>query len=208
MYEISCDMCMDLMPLVRDGVASPDSVAAVERHIAGCDRCRVLFHDDPLPEGDEMAGMNRAIKRVKTVSTICLWVLLLTGILLCELVMQGSSLFFLIVAGSIWWLGRYILRRDAGMVGRLIAFVLIVALVAGILWTFNTIYGNPITKDTAKEAVQEYLEEVYPGKSLYIESVTHNMSAGSYEAWIAGKDGGFMVSWRDGRILYDTFGES
>ena len=135
-------------------------------------------------------------------------VLLLAGILLCELVMQGSSLFFLIVAGSIWWLGRYILRRDAGVVKRLTAVALIVVLVAGILWTFNAIYGNPITKDTAKEAVQEYLEEAYPGKSLYIESVSHNMSAGSYEAQVEGEDGGFMVSWRDGRILYDTFGES
>ncbi|MBQ7001389.1 MAG: zf-HC2 domain-containing protein [Oscillospiraceae bacterium] len=208
MYEISCDMCMDLIPLVKDGVASQDSMAAVEGHIAGCDRCRALFDDAPLPEGDEMAGMNRAIKRVKTVSTICLWVLLLAGILLCELVMQGSSLFFLMVAGSIWWLGWHALRKDAGVIKRLVSIVMMVLLVAFTLWTFNEIYGNPITKNTAKEAVQEYLEAVYPGKDLYIESVSHNMSAGSYEADIAGKDGGFYVSWRDGKILYDTFGES
>ena len=90
---------------------------------------------------------------------------------------------------------------------KLASAALAVLLVVCTLWTFNEIYGNPVTKNAAKEAVQEYLEMEYPGKAPYIESVSHNMSAGSYEAWIAGKDGGFYVSWRDGRILYDTFGE-
>ena len=36
MNEITCDVCMDLIPLVQDGVASQDSVLAVENHIKNC----------------------------------------------------------------------------------------------------------------------------------------------------------------------------
>ena len=39
MNKISCDMCMDLMPLVQDGVASADSIAAVKQHIENCPAC-------------------------------------------------------------------------------------------------------------------------------------------------------------------------
>ena len=94
------------------------------------------------------------------------------------------------------------------MILRIAAAALAVLLAAGILWSFNEIYGNPIAKHAAKKDMGEYLEEAYPGKAMYIESVSRDMKGGTYEAWIAGKDGGFHVSWRDGRILYDTFGES
>ena len=133
---------------------------------------------------------------------------LLVGIILCEMVMQFGSVFFLADAAVIASLVKYAKKPETKRGRKMAAIVLAVLLVAFTLWTFNEIYGNPITKNTAKEAVQEYLEAVYPGKDLYIESVSHNMSAGSYEADIAGKDGGFYVSWRDGKILYDTFGES
>lgn len=133
--------------------------------------------------------------------------MLLAGIILCEMVMQFGSVFFLADAAMIAALIRYAKKEETKRGRKLAAIALAVLLVVFTLWTFNEIYGNPVTKNAAKEAVQEYLEMEYPGKALYIESVSYNMSAGSYEAWIAGKDGGFYVSWRDGRILYDTFGE-
>ena len=43
MIKITCDMCMDLMPLVQDGVASEDSIAAVEQHIKTCSECKSVF---------------------------------------------------------------------------------------------------------------------------------------------------------------------
>ena len=133
--------------------------------------------------------------------------MLLAGIILCEMVMQFGSVFFLADAAMIAALIRYAKKGETKRGRKLAAIALAVLFVVLTLWTFNGIYGNPITKNKAKEDVRDYLEKSYPGKALYIESVSHNMSAGSYEAWIAGKDGGFYVSWRDGRILYDTFGE-
>ena len=134
-------------------------------------------------------------------------VLVITGIILCEQVMQFGSLFFLAVAAMISSLFRYARKAEIGRGRRAAAIALAVLLVVFILWTFNEIYGNPVTKNVAKKEVQEYLAEAYPGQAVYIESVSHDMSAGSYEAWIAGADGGFTVSWRDGKILYDTKGE-
>ncbi|HBB29187.1 MAG TPA: hypothetical protein DC000_08070 [Clostridiales bacterium] len=40
MNKISCDVCMDLMPLVKDCVASEESIKLVEKHIKECECCR------------------------------------------------------------------------------------------------------------------------------------------------------------------------
>jgi predicted anti-sigma-YlaC factor YlaD len=39
---MSCDMCMDLLPLYEDGLASEDSARAVRRHLASCPHCREM----------------------------------------------------------------------------------------------------------------------------------------------------------------------
>ena len=54
MNDITCDVCRDLMPLVKDGIASADSRAAVERHLESCPSCRARF-EKPLPAGGEKA---------------------------------------------------------------------------------------------------------------------------------------------------------
>ena len=52
--RISCDICMDLIPLVRDGIASEDSRAAVEEHIKDCAVCRAAFEEgSPAPEPEK-----------------------------------------------------------------------------------------------------------------------------------------------------------
>lgn len=53
MTKITCDICMDLMPLVRDGVASEDSVTAVMNHISDCEDCKKIY--------DEMYINNKSI---------------------------------------------------------------------------------------------------------------------------------------------------
>ena len=53
MTKITCDICMDLMPLVRDGVASEDSKNAVMKHISDCEDCKKIY--------DEMYINNKSI---------------------------------------------------------------------------------------------------------------------------------------------------
>ena len=38
--EIPCAVCRDLIPLVQDGVASPESEALVKAHLQTCPECR------------------------------------------------------------------------------------------------------------------------------------------------------------------------
>jgi len=38
--KITCDMCKDLMPLVKDGIASEDSRLAVTEHLKECEDCK------------------------------------------------------------------------------------------------------------------------------------------------------------------------
>ena len=45
MDKISCDICMDLIPLVKDGIASEDSCDAVKKHISKCEKCKVEFDE-------------------------------------------------------------------------------------------------------------------------------------------------------------------
>ena len=52
MNEISCDVCMDLIPLVQDGIASEDSREAVEKHIKNCESCAACYSGTILPVAD------------------------------------------------------------------------------------------------------------------------------------------------------------
>ena len=51
--EIPCAVCRDLIPLVQDGVASPESEALVKAHLQTCPECRTLWQaggGQPLPQ--------------------------------------------------------------------------------------------------------------------------------------------------------------
>ena len=62
MNNISCDICMDLIPLVQDGVASDDSVFAVKEHIALCPQCKALYDERPPMETNN-SRINTKVKR-------------------------------------------------------------------------------------------------------------------------------------------------
>ena len=47
--KIPCAVCRDLMPLVQDGVASPESEALVKAHLAACPACRALRQGADAP---------------------------------------------------------------------------------------------------------------------------------------------------------------
>ncbi len=49
MTDITCDVCMDLLPLVQDGIASEDSKRLVEEHIKNCSACARLYDVKALP---------------------------------------------------------------------------------------------------------------------------------------------------------------
>lgn len=65
-HNISCSVCQDLLPLVQDGVASPDSCRLVAAHLAQCADCRNLCQGGlhPVAVPDDRAIVSGIRKRV------------------------------------------------------------------------------------------------------------------------------------------------
>lgn len=76
MNEISCDICMDLIPLVQDGIASGDSRKAVEEHVKKCEKCAAFYKNETTPLVDAQKIWKTVTRRVR----IFLAALLLLGI--------------------------------------------------------------------------------------------------------------------------------
>lgn len=67
--KISCGICRDLLPLVLDGVAAPESEAAVRAHLAACPECRAVWQaecgDTPSPAPDTLPDDARILCRLR-----------------------------------------------------------------------------------------------------------------------------------------------
>lgn len=104
--DISCDVCCDLIPLVRDGVASADSEALVRAHIAHCESCRALMNAEtcaaPAGTAPDDALVLRRLKRGLTVRMV---LSVLSG-LVAAMVFQYSvfRIWWLPLAGSVCYL--------------------------------------------------------------------------------------------------------
>lgn len=88
MTKITCDICMDLMPLVRDGVASEDSENAVMKHISDCEDCKKIYdemyinnksiiEDDDIPKS---INIDKAAKKVEKKINKYLGMIIMFGI--------------------------------------------------------------------------------------------------------------------------------
>ena len=84
MNNISCDICMDLMPLVQDGVASEDSVLAVKAHIASCPECRALYQDPPPVSGNDDVITVKIKHKLRTFFALLTFIGMFFGISLLE----------------------------------------------------------------------------------------------------------------------------
>lgn len=79
--DISCDICMDLIPLVRDGLSSEDSRSAVLRHIETCETCRTLYNEEaPAPAPDSKKAIGKLLSRFRTAAIMLLMFGILFGI--------------------------------------------------------------------------------------------------------------------------------
>ena len=105
--EISCDVCRDLIPLVRDGVASDDSCEAVKRHLEECEACREAFGKpgSGIPAPEKM--LRNAISRLR----LFLAMLLMFGILFGVSLTAGSGVFYnVVLMPLIGAVGYYLFR--------------------------------------------------------------------------------------------------
>lgn len=209
MKEISCEVCMDLIPLVRDGVASQDSRRAVAAHVCTCEACRVLYDSGQTPDGDQERALSGAMKRVQRVSAVVLGLLVLLGIGLSELIMQGSSLFFLLAVLLVLKLLQTAGRKENTGWKRILAAIMALTLICAVAALGNLIFGNPAASDRAETAALAYLQGKFPDRDYYVEELSYDSKVGRYKAKIKSSgsmDTYFTIDIRpDGTIRYDTY---
>lgn len=120
MIKITCDMCMDLMPLVQDGVASEDSIAAVDHHIKTCPECKSMFEGQvPVP-----SDSSKIIQKIQRKVRLFMGMVLMFGVLF-GLSLTASSELFLnsLIMPIIGCIGYYLFRWSALYLTPILLFV-------------------------------------------------------------------------------------
>ncbi len=140
MNRLSCDICMDLMPLVRDGVASPDSTQAVHDHIAQCPDCARLWEGGEIPQVKPQAVYQKFRTRLRLFSSM----VLVLGLSLGLSLFSGMEMFYnILLMPAIGALGYSIFRWKALLV------LPVVLLVTGFL---NNFLGNGFSGEVQSPA--------------------------------------------------------
>lgn len=131
-FDISCEVCRDLMPLVRDGVASADSEALVRAHTEHCGGCRTMLESETPPE-HSMPDDARVLRRLRG--------RLLAQSMLFALVGVLGALWLTSRAGDVylaWWLPLvgaacyYVLRRRCWLVPAAAAVLVFFGMLLGL----------------------------------------------------------------------------
>lgn len=108
MTKIPCGLCRDLIPLVKDGVASPESEAAVLDHIKTCAECHALYDGDLAPMPDDA----KILKRLHRSASLWALALLAGGVLLGAGISNTSAVFYnTLLLPAIGAVGVLLLRR-------------------------------------------------------------------------------------------------
>ena len=90
MTNITCEICMDLIPLVYDGIASEDSCQAVRSHIENCEHCRAVFEGD-IPE---KSNIEISINKINRWLQLFAIMILIIGICLGISLADGNNFFY------------------------------------------------------------------------------------------------------------------
>lgn len=80
MNKITCDICKDLMPLVKDGIASEDSRLAVEEHVQGCEICKKLYDGELTGQPSVNVDLELELGKLKRKLQIFSAILMMFGV--------------------------------------------------------------------------------------------------------------------------------
>lgn len=92
---------------------------------------------------------------------------------------------------------------------KVIGSILLIALVAGLLWFGNAMFGNPISHALATKAAKAFLSDRFSDTDYQMERITYSFKDGRYHALMTSPtsiDGDFSVSFSMlGEYCYDTY---
>lgn len=119
MKKITCDMCMDLMPLVQDGVASEDSAAAVCQHIQNCPVCRSVY-EGQIP----MRSEAQIIKKIQRKIQLFIGMVLMFGMFFGLSLTASSKMFLnILIMPLVGGIGYYLFRWKACYIVPVLLFI-------------------------------------------------------------------------------------
>ncbi|MEG2288440.1 MAG: zf-HC2 domain-containing protein [Clostridium sp.] len=127
--NISCDVCLDLIPLVLDNVASDDSTTLVNEHVKSCESCKTEFNSEN--HGEKFKTDDEKIIKAIRKSIIYIGCGLLTiGIIVGIIVSNSMGMFYnLIIMPTIGALSYLIFNKKWYLVSGVI-------FVAAYIWQF------------------------------------------------------------------------
>ncbi len=116
MNKISCDICMDLMPLVKDSIASEESSRAVMQHISECKDCKILFDemDEISKIKNESIRMNdkKVISKIKNQLVLGAMIMVIIGSFIGVGISESEWMFYnIIIMPLIGGLGYFALKQ-------------------------------------------------------------------------------------------------
>lgn len=93
--NISCEVILDLIPLVKDGIASDDSTTIVKHHIENCHSCKAEFEtfednrieQSPVKDEKIISAMKRSIFMTQLV-------ILVTGAIIGVALSNSMNMFY------------------------------------------------------------------------------------------------------------------
>jgi hypothetical protein len=112
--NISCDIILDLIPLVKDRVASEDSINLVSEHLKSCESCKLEFESHTLPIRTEFDD-KRVVSAIKKKLFLATSALLLVGAFIGMALNKNSPLNFMpaiIVVLGIVFVGIMVFKFD------------------------------------------------------------------------------------------------
>lgn len=115
MHKISCDTCFDLMPLVKDGIASEDSCHLVKEHLAGCAHCAAAFGKDL--ETDTTMNDAAVLGKIKKRMMLLWGSIMLAGTLFGLVLSDGMGMFYnILIMPAIGGFGYLLLKKKAYLI--------------------------------------------------------------------------------------------
>lgn len=109
--NLPCGIILDLIPLVKDGVASRESISAVKEHLSYCESCRCEFESFP-PIPHAAIDDKKVITKIKK-SLLRLGILILCAGSLIGIFMTNSMNVFynILIMPAVGILGYIFLKR-------------------------------------------------------------------------------------------------
>lgn len=117
MNKISCDICMDLIPLVKDGITSEDSYNAVIGHISQCETCKKFF--DEIDENNTISkdikiNDKKVISKIKNQLVVIAMTMVILGSFIGVGISESEWMFYnVVLMPMIGGFGYFIFNKKA-----------------------------------------------------------------------------------------------